>query len=53
MQNVWFISVLQPIKAEQIHSCLWEMKENAHSLGDVCHAFIHGWASNTCCKLRV
>ena len=48
-----YLTVLQPVKAWQVHSTLEQMEENAQSHGDAWHAFIHGWAIHTSCKLPV
>ena len=55
--TMWILTltptVLQPIKAGQVHSRFREMEGNAQSYGDALHAFIHGWASHAHCKLHI
>ena len=46
-------TVLQLVKAWQVHSRFGEMEENAWSRGDAWCAFIQGWGSHPCCKLCV
>ena len=48
-----FEHVLQPLKAEQVHSGFRPTEENVWSPGNARHTFIHRWVLHARCELRV